>query len=858
MAPLRVYLLFIIRHYLQSWRQTLLTVLGLALGVSVFISIHLTVGASLRSFKNTTQSISGRAQWQLVRDGQGIDESLFPRIKMHPLVQAAAPAVEFQAPLLEKPDQSIWIMGVDFFSEAGFRQYSKTLSSLRGDDFLSLVLTPRAIALPRNFVERYGLKKGDSFSILINGRPLTLKVTGFLENEGPAQAFGGNFGLMDIAQAQEAFGKIGVLDRIDLLPGKTGDEKAWAQEIEKILSPGVRLIRPADRDKGTEQMIHSYQLNLTALSFIAVLVSMYLIYNTANLSVVRRRKELGILRSIGMLPRQILCLVLLEAAGYGLMGGLAGLAGGTLLARFLLNTVSRTITNLYVLVGVKEIPLSFIELGFILLFSILISMISAYLPARQAAGLEPREVLYQKPGMIDAVGKVTRKNLFWGMGLLALAGLLTFLPPWHQWPIGGFSATLALTLGFSFLLPDFLRLIFRRVFIFQFLKKRGYLSEWLGINYLNRYVGRITIAMAALMIAIAMLISVSLMIRSFRQAVDTWIGQSVSGDLFVGPVLPSNQGFYQFLEPRTIQEIESLKEVSEVYHYRAIMTEAKGLPIRLWAGDLAIIQRRGGLSFTRGTSESIMPEAITGEGILASEILANQLSLKPGDQITLMTADGPHAFRVAGVFYDYRTEGGAVWMDRSLFLKYWKDPRINGLRLYLKDSSQINPVREILHKKTAGRVSLVIISNRELREQILNIFDQTFQITYVLEAIAILVAFLGILHTSAISILFREKELGILQALGALPGQIRRMILTETTLMGVFSFLWGALAGTLLSFILIFVINKQSFGWTIPFHWSWVVFFKTLGIIVLGSLLSGWIPAGLAVRRSTQEMIREE
>jgi putative ABC transport system permease protein len=774
------------------------------------------------------------------------------------LVQAAAPVVEFQAPLRERKDQSIWIMGVDFFSEAGFRQYAEPLSSLRGEEFLSLALTPKSVGLARIFAERHGVKKGDSFSILINGRSLTLKVAGLLENEGPAQAFGGNFGIMDIAQAQEAFGKIGFLDRIDLSFVETGRDEVQVREFERILPAGVRLIRPADREKGTEQMIRSYQLNLTALSFIAVLVSMYLIYNTASLSVVRRRKELGILRSIGMLPRQILGLVLLEAAGYGFMGGLVGLAGGTLLARFLLDTVSRTITNLYALVGVKEIPFSFLELGSILFLSILISMISAYLPARQAAGLEPREVLYQKPGMMDSARKVTRHNLYWGIGLLVMAGLLTFLPPWHQWPIGGFSATLALTLGFSILLPDFVRLIFRRIFIFQFLKKRGYWSGWLGINYLNRYVGRITIAMAALMIAITMLISVGLMIRSFRQAVDTWIGQSVSGDLFVGPVLPSNQGFFQFLEPQVIREIESLKELSEVYHYRAVMTEARGIPIRLWAGDLAIIQRRGGLSFTQGASETIIRQAVTGEAILVSEILANQLKIKPENQLTLMTADGPRSFRVAGVFYDYRTEGGAVWMDRSLFLKYWKDPRINGLRLYLKDPSLIPQVREILHGKMADRVSLVIISNRELREQILNIFDQTFRITYVLEAIAILVAFLGILHTSAISILFREKELGILEALGAMPGQIRRMILTETTLMGIFSFIWGALAGTLLSFILIFVINKQSFGWTIPFHWSGTIFIKTLGIIVLGSLLSGWIPSGLAVRRSTQEMIREE
>jgi putative ABC transport system permease protein len=858
MASLRIYLLFIFRHTLQAWRQSLLTILGLALGVSVFVSIHLTVGASIRSFKNTAQSISGKAQWQLVQDGQGIDERIFPRVKMHPVIEAAAPVVEFQAPLLKRPGQSIWIMGVDFFSEAGIRRYAESLSSLKGEEFLSLILTPRSIGLPGNFAARFGLKKGDTLSVMVNGRPINLTVSCLLSNEGPARAFGGNFGLMDIAQAQEVFGKIGVLDRIDILLKEGGNEKAQLQELEKVLPPGVRLIRPADREKGTERMIRSYQLNLTALSFIAVLVSMYLIYNTASLSVVRRRKELGILRSLGMLPRQILSLILAEAAGYGLIGGLLGMGGGILLARFLLKTVSRTITNLYVLVGVKEIPFSFPELGLILLLSIIIAMASAYLPARQAAGLEPREVLYQRAGMIDPARKRNRKNLYLGIGLLIMAGLLTSLPAWHNWPVGGFSATLALTLGFSLILPDFVRLVLSRVSSLRFHKKTGFIPNWLGINYLNRYVGRITIAMAALMIAIAMLISVGLMIRSFRQAVDTWIGQSVSGDLFVGPVLPSNQGFFQFLEPRVIEEIESMKELSDVYHYRGIMTEVKGFPVRLWSGDLAVIQRHGGLEFTRGTSEAIIHQAVTGEAILVSEVLANQLSLKPGNRLSLMTAEGPHSFQVAGVFYDYRTEGGAVWMDRPLFLKYWKDPRINGLRLYVKDPSRINQVREGIHNKMGGRVSLVIISNKELREQILNIFDQTFQITYVLEAIAILVAFLGILHTSAISILFREKELGILEALGALPNQIRRMILTETTLMGIFSFIWGALAGTLLSLILIFVINKQSFGWTIPFHWSWVIYLKTLGIIVLGSLLSGWIPAGLAVRRTAQEMIREE
>lgn len=794
----------------------------------------------------------------MVQDGRAMDETLFPIIKMHPVVKGAAPLVDLQVPLPDRPGQTIWILGVDFFNEAGFRFYPDSLSSLKEEELLALLLTPRAIGITRTFAQRNDLKKGDSLTILVNGRPHTLVVSALLDAQGQVQALEGNVGLMDIAQAQEVFGKIGGLDRIDLVFKERGAEKTQIQALEKVLPPGVRLIQPADREKGTERMIRSYQLNLTALSFIAVLVSMYLIYNTASFSVARRRRVLGILRSVGLFPRQVLFLILLEAAGYGLIGGLLGLGGGSLLARFLLDTVSRTITNLYVLVGVKEIPFSFWEMALILLAAVGFSMASAYLPARQAARLEPREVLYQRPGLVGTSSRRDWKNTYRGLALLFLAALLTGLPAWNNWPVGGLGATLALTLGFSFLLPDLVRWMISRILSPGFKPTKGSTPVWLAIHYVNRYMGRMAIAMAALMIAIAMLISVTLMIRSFRQGVDTWISQSVSGDLFVGPILPSNQGFSQFLEPQVIKEIESLKELSDIYNYRGLVTDFKGQPIRLWSGDLGVIQRHGGLMFTQGKSGDIFKKVLNGEEILISEVLANQLSLKPGARLSLITAEGPRDFPVAGVFYDYRTEGGAVWMDRSLFLKYWKDSRINGLRLYLKDPSQTGQVREAITRKMAGRVSLVIISNRELRAQILDIFDQTFQITYILEAIAVLVAFLGILHTSSISVLFREKELGILKALGALPGQIRQMILTETALMGLFSFIWGAVTGTLMSLILILVINKQSFGWTLPFYWSWTVYLQTLGIISLGSILSGFIPASMAVRRSAQEMIREE
>ena len=330
------------------------------------------------------------------------------------------------------------------------------------------------------------------------------------------------------------------------------------------------------------------------------------------------------------------------------------------------------------------------------------------------------------------------------------------------------------------------------------------------------------IAMAALMTAIAMLISVTVMIRSFRQAVDTWIQQSISGDLFVSPVFPSNRGFSQFLEPWVLRSIEAMEGLSDVYHYRGLITEIRGEPLRLWSGDLAVIQRQGGLAFREGHPEGIFTKVLSGEEILISEVLANQLSLKPGSSLSLITAEGPRRFKVAGVFYDYRTEGGAVWMDRRLFLKYWKDDRVNGLRLYLKDPGGTSEMRQAIQKRFSGQVSLVVVSHRELREQDTSESStRLFKSPMSWRPLPSWWPFWAFSIPVPFPILFREKELGILRALGGLADPDPEDDPDETAPDGLFSVsLGGGLAGTLLSLILILVINKQSFGWTIQLYWS--------------------------------------
>jgi putative ABC transport system permease protein len=747
-------------------------------------------------------------------------------------------------------------MGVDGFNEAGIRRQGQALASLRDDDFRSLLLDPRTVALTPDMAKRLSLPPGATITVIVNGRPETLKVAALLDPVGPARTLGIDLALMDIAPAQEFLGKVGRLDRIDLvLRGESPEE---LQRLRDILPPGATLFRTAEQRQGTERMVRSYQLNLLAMSFIAVLVSMYLIYHVTSLAVVRRRHDLGVLRSLGLLPHQVRLLILGESVGYGLVGGLLGIVGGVFLARLLLQTVAQTITDLYVLVGTSQIVLKNWEVPVFLSLSVLATVISAAVPARQAGRLQPREILTQRRGSLAPPRFPDRLQAGIGLALLLLTAALLPVPAWRGLPLAALLATLTLILGFSLLLAPGTRKLLTRPPGRRPPADRRPGAVRLGFLYFRHSLDKMAVSMAALMTAIAMLISVALMIRSFRQTVEHWIDQSISGDLLVGPVLPSHQGDFQFLESAVIRGLETGPEIKDIYYYRVLVTHTAGSPVRLWTGNLDVIQRHGRLAFTAGDPDTIFRKTLTEEAVLVSEVLSYRLKIRPGDAVTLPTAHGPQAFQVAGIFYDYRTEGGGIWMDRRVFLKWWEDDRINGVRLYLKDPSRLNQVRESLLREQAGRYTLAIVSHRELRGQILAIFDQTFRVTYALEAIAILVAFLGIIHTSSILNLFRAKELGILKALGARPGQVRGLLLTETVLMGFFSFLWGAVAGTLLSLILIFVINKQSFGWTIQLYWTFQVYWQTLAVIVVSSVLAGWVPATVALKTDIQQLTREE
>ncbi len=348
------------------------------------------------------------------------------------------------------------------------------------------------------------------------------------------------------------------------------------------------------------------------------------------------------------------------------------------------------------------------------------------------------------------------------------------------------------------------------------------------------------------------------MVASFRQTVSDWVARSISGDIFFGPAVFATASYDQFLPQEVLRELEQEPEVEDIYHYRALRLPFRDRYILIIAGSFAVLERHGGLWFRTGQSAAPLRQARLQGEVLVTEPFAEIFGLQEGATLTLPTPAGPQSLKVAGVFYDYRTDGAAVWMDLQLFRQFWSDDHLNAVRLYLRDKSQIPQFQRYLQEKYGTRYRLTALSHQDLKEGILRIFDETFALTYALEGVAVLVAVFGIITTFLVLVLERERELALLQALGAARGQILALVLVESGLASLLSYLMGAIAGSLLSLLLIVVINKQAFGWTIQLYF-WPHFYWQALLAVGGlGLVAGAVPAWRAIRPQPAPVLKEE
>ena len=874
-------------HLAQYPGRTILGILGIALGTAVYLSISLAAASALQSFQTGVTAVAGQAQWRIQTPGAPLDESLFVKVRRLASVAAAAPAVESVLELTGDHRGPVLLLGIDPFSERPFRDYEFSqaagLSDTAWTDFLT---RPDAVLVGRPLASRLNLKVGDALPVMVGPRRQALRIAGIFTSRTGLYPLDGAVLLMDIGPAQELLDRVGGLDYIDVIGA--GPPAEVQRRLKKALPPGVEVVRPAAEVRRTEGLVASYRLNLAVLSAIALFVGMFLIYQSVTLSVVRRRREIGLLRTLGMTPGQVLLLFLGEGLASGLVGGLLGLVLGVGLARGVLAVMTQNLSSLYMPVVAQEV---WVRGGLLLQawgLAVAATLLAAWLPAREAARTQLRAVWHREE-LEEKIESKAGLIFGWGLVALVLAGVGAYWkidngPPWP-----GFAAAFLILLAFALFTPLAARRLGQGLQP-AFRKILGPAGD-LGCRYLAGSLSRSAVSIAALACALGMLIAVTVMIGSFRQTVNNWVSRAISGDVFFGPAVFSTAAYDQYLPPEVLPELRRDPEVADIYLYRCVRIPFKDRYILVIGGSFDVLARHGGLWFRQGNTQEIMESVGQVEGagargqgpgeekldysgsnyenrkpktenrkpsVVISEPLAETFHLKEGGTIILPTPSGPQELTVAGVFYDYRTDGPSVWMDISLFRRFWRDTHLNAVRLYLNDPQQAPQVQARLKARYGGRYRLLSLSHRDLRKGILKIFDETFALTYALEGVAVVVAIFGIITTFLVLIVERERELALLQALGASRRQIMGMVLVESGLAGCLSFLLGAACGSVLSLLLIFVINQQAFGWTIQLHFTPAIYWQTLVLVLSLSLAAAAYPAWRAIQPHLAAILKEE
>jgi putative ABC transport system permease protein len=899
-------------HLTQHPGRTLLGILGIALGTAVYLSISLAAVSALKSFENGVTAVAGKAQWRLQSPGAPLNEALFAKVRRLPEIKAAAPVVESVLELSGFDGGPVLLLGMDPFSEGSFRDYEFAQAGGLGDAaWIDFLTRADAVLISDRLARRLRLTAGDSLPVRVGARRQVLRVVGVFRSPSGLYPLDGSVLLMDLGAAQELLDRVGGLDYIDLRAA--GDEAQLPAVLKKVLPPGVEVVRPAAQGSRTQGLVASYRLNLAVLSAIALFVGMFLIYQSVTLSVVRRRREIGLLRTLGMTPGQVLVLFLAEGLASGVAGGLLGLVLGVALARGVLTVMTQNLTSLYMPVVAAEVGVR----GGLLLqawgLAVLATLAAAALPAREAARTQVRAVWHREE-LEEKIESRAGAIFMWGLVALALAGAGAAwkVGPGPPWP--GFVAAFLILLAFALFTPLAARLLGQGLQP-AFSRLLGPAGD-LGCRYLAGSLSRNAVSIAALACALGMLIAVTVMIGSFRRTVNDWVSRAISGDIFFGPAVFSTAAYDQYLPAEILPELRRDPDIADIYLYRCVRIPFQDRYILVIGGSFEVLARHGGLWFRKGDTQEIMEKVGRGgqgpigpvssseqpnpprppfskggekspplakgdlggfsvastavapktenrkpetQGyVVISEPLAETFHYKEGDALTLPTPAGPQQVTVAGVFYDYRTDGPSVWMDIKLFRRLWQDMQLNAVRLYLRDPGKVPEVQARLKKRYGARYRLLALSHRDLRRGILTIFDETFALTYALEGVAVVVAVFGIITTFLVLIMERERELALLQAIGAGRRQILGMVLVESGLASFLSFLLGAGCGSLLSLLLILVINKQAFGWTIHLYFTPGIYWQTLLLVMVLGLGAAAYPAWRAIQPHLAAILKEE
>jgi putative ABC transport system permease protein len=834
-ALLRSSLRHLARHPWQSW----LSVLGIALGVAVVVAVDLANQSARTAFQLSVERIAGRATHQIESASGSIPDRLYPQLRTELGLRQAAPLVEGTVQIF---DRTFTLLGVDPFASASLRQGG---TELNPRTIVDLLTRPGALLLAAADARELDIDLGAKLELEAQGRTRQASLAGTLDGEDAALE---GIAIADIASAQELLGRLGSIDRIDLI---LSDKRAATLADE--LPPGLRLVAARSRSNALGQMTRAFHSNLTAMSLLAVLVGGFIVYNTMTFAVLRRRPLLGTFRTLGVTRSQLFALVLGEALLFALVGALLGIAAGILVGWGLVQLVTRTINDIYFALSVTQLfisPWSLIKgagLG------VLATLIAALGPAVEAATSQPRDVL--RHNLVERQG---RRLLPWlalsGAALMA-AGFALVQIPTHALAIG-FVALFAVVVGFGLCIPLMLRGI--GALATPLLDRYAGVPGRLAARGIDSSISRTGIAVAALTVAVSATVGVGIMIDSFRGSVVLWLENTLSSDIYVSAPSSSSSMGDGDLPVGIDTAIRAIPGVADISKGRSRRVETQAGPVALLALESSSRSHRG-FRFKGETAADLWTRFEAGDLALISEPYAFHHKADIGDPVRVFTAQGWREMEVGGIFMDYGSDSGTLVLPRWLYARLWDDQEFSTVGVVLAPDA--DPVATLKRLRTlAGGYdrAIRVRANRTIREQSLEIFDRTFVITRVLRILAVGVAFIGVLSALMALQLEHAREHAILRATGVTRRQLLSLILFQTSLMGLAAGLLAMPLGWIMGSLLIKVINVRSFGWTMDMVVPWSALVSGVGLAWIAALLAGLYPARKTMRTDPAMALRDE
>lgn len=791
--------------------RLILTVLGIALGVALGLAVHLVNASALKEFNLAERSLSGEADLVIRGPRGGFDEAVYPRIARLPQVRAASPAIEIEAQVAGRKD-ALTINGIDPFRAA---QVQPALLGGPENRIIDL-LDPDVLYLSHAAAAWLGIGVGDTLRFHIGTTLVQFKIAGLL----PPGAYRQRLAVMDIASAQWKLQQLGRINRIDVRLQPGSEVQAVQREILQLLPPGVHATTPDAELSRSTGMSRAYRLNLDVLALVALFTGAFLVFTTQILAILRRRTQLAMLRVIGVTRPALTWMLLAEGALIGVLGATLGIALGYVLASVALEKFGADLGAGYFRTVAAVLHVDAKTLAVFWMLGVVFAAAGTALPAIEAGRRAPALAL--KPG--DEEQGLKRFRTAWPGMLMVSGGLaLSSAPAVNGLPLLGYAAIAMLLLGAILLMPWMVALILRR------LPELRHAPIMLAIAQLQATPRQTAISIAAIITSFSLMVAMLIMVGSFRQSLDTWLGTMLPADLYLRAARAGETGFLTPAQQASIAAAPGIRH-AQFLRSRKLLLDPALPPLTLLARPIDAGNARSILPMSGPVHPPRMDEP---PAAWISEVASDLLNLRPGDHMKLPIGGQHYEFTVAGIWRDYARQNGAIVIDRNLYTRLTGDTLANDAALQLTEGAVAGQVAQELLARMDSQDGVEISTTRQIREASLSAFDRTFAVTYALELIAVLIGLFGVSTSFSAQALARRREFGVLRHVGVTRREIGIMLGCEGMLVSALGAGCGLILGWVISLILIHVINRQSFHWSMNMNMPWLALAGLAALLIV-------------------------